>query len=118
MADKADKGRDRFAVKKQTKVPSELVKKFRMMALDQGKDVREIYDEAIYDFFSDRREHLKKSSALDLYNAPPSTAKVVNVQMDEKAAKEIEAIAEKDASSGSRIIYTSIVKYAQKKGLL
>ncbi len=118
MADKSDKGNDRFGTVKQTKVPEELIKKFHMQAIQEDKNVRDLYEEAVYDFFKDRREHLQENSAIDLYNAPPSNGKVVNVQMADKAAKEIDAIAKKDSSSGSRILYTSIVKFAKRKGML
>jgi hypothetical protein len=119
MAAKTDKDRGRFATKKQTKVPPELLKKFRMKALEEDKDVRDVYDEAIYDFFGSRREHLQKSSALDLYHAAPSNAGIiVNIQMDDKTAAEIEKIAEKDSTSGSRILYTCLLQFAKKKGLI
>jgi dihydrodipicolinate synthase/N-acetylneuraminate lyase len=106
------------SIMKQTRMPEAVLRKFKAQAATEGRPVKDLYEEAIYDFFSDRREHLKKSTPLNLYNSAPTSGKVVNVELKTTTAKEVDVVAGKDDATGSRVIYTSLIKYADKKKML
>jgi hypothetical protein len=104
---------------RQTKMPEEVIRKLKADAALSGRDMTELYEEAVVDFFDQREEHLEEGgTALDLYNAAPKNSKVLNVELKPTVAKKLETIAEQDQSSGSRVLYTSLIQYARKKKLL
>ena len=104
---------------RQTKVPEEVIRKLKADAALAGRDMTELYEEAVVDFFEQRDEHFEEGGTpLDLYNSPPKNSKVLNVELKPNVAKKLETIAEQDQSSGSRVLYTSLIKYARKKKLL
>jgi predicted transcriptional regulator len=104
---------------RQTKVPEEVIRKLKANAALDGRAMSEVFEEAVVDFFEQREEHLEEGgTALDLYNAAPKNSKVLNVELKPSVDKKIETIAEQDQSSGSRVLYTSLIQYARKKKLL
>jgi predicted transcriptional regulator len=104
---------------RQTKMPEDVIRKLKAEAALSGRDMSELFEEAVVDFFDQRKGHLEEGgTALDLYNAAPKNSKVLNVELKPNTAKKLENIAEQDQSSGSRVLYTSLIQYARKKKLL
>jgi hypothetical protein len=104
---------------RQTKMPEDVIRKLKADAALAGRDMTDLYEEAVVDFFEQREEHLEEGgTALDLYNAAPKNSKILNVELKPNVAKKLENIAEQDQSSGSRVLYTSLIQYARKKKLL
>jgi hypothetical protein len=102
----------------QTKLPAEDLQRFKAHAALQGRRLSEVQEDALLDFFEDRDAHLKRGGITEkLYNPPPTEAKIANFLLDPKVSKKVDAIAEKDKSTGSRIVYTAFLNYMIKNGL-
>jgi hypothetical protein len=105
---------------KQTRMPEEAFARIKAHAAIERKPLEDVIEEAITDFFVERKQSTKdnKDSPLPTqYLAPPVKGMKVNAKLPEKMAKTLEDVAEEDDQSGSRVMYTSLVKYGQKKKL-
>ena len=105
-------------VVKQVGAPEDLVHKLKMHALSNKRELQDITDEAILDFFHEREEIKKKEHRAPDYIASPTNAKDFNVRISKNIAAKVEKVAKEDDATGRRLIYTGLLRYARRHKLL
>jgi len=104
-------------VVKQIGAPDDLIYKLKRQALDERKDLQEICDEAILEFFEQREQLKKKEQRRPDYYVSPTDAKDFNVRISKNVAAKVDKVADEDAATGRRLIYTGLINYIRKKKL-
>lgn len=104
-------------VTKQIGAPDEIIDKLKRHAADEGKDLQEVFDEAILDFFEQRAAIKKEERRPPDYFVSPTDAKDFNVRISKNIAARVDKIADEDAATGRRLIYTGLVTYVRRRKL-
>jgi len=104
-------------VTKQIGAPEDLIYKLKKHALEERKDLQEVFDEAILDFFEQRDEIKKKEHRAPDYFVSPTDAKDFNVRVSKSIASKVDKVADEDAATGRRLIYTGLVTYVRRRKL-
>jgi hypothetical protein len=104
-------------VTKQIGAPDEIIAKLKQRAVEKGKDLQEILDEAILDFFEQRDDIKKSERRAPDYFVSPTDAKDFNVRISKSIAAKVEKAADEDAATSRRLIYTGLVTYVRRHKL-
>ena len=104
-------------VTKQIGAPEDLIYKLKRHALDERKDLHEVFEEAILDFFEQREEIKKSEHRRPDYFVSPTDAKDFNVRVSKNIAAKIDKAADEDAATGRRLVYTGLVNFVRKNKL-
>lgn len=104
-------------VTKQVGAPDEIISKLKQHADKKGKDLQDIFEEAILDFFEERAETRNSEQRPPDYFVSPTDAKDFNVRISRNVAAKVEKIANEDAATSRRLIYTGLVKYVRRRKL-
>jgi hypothetical protein len=105
-------------VVKQIGLPEDLQYKLKMHALERRKDLQEIADEAMQEFFHARDELRKKKDRPPDYVHSPTNAKDFNVRLSKPIATKVERVAKEDQATGRRLIYNGLLSYLRKHKLI
>jgi hypothetical protein len=99
--------------------PGMLKKLFKAKALDEDKMVREVYDEALVEFFGERKIALKQKEkdGRPLTYLVPDGDITLDVELKPERAKALDRFAEETDKSKSIIVYTALMEYAEKNKL-
>jgi predicted transcriptional regulator len=106
---------------KQTKIPASLSKSLKVAAAMEERTIKELCEEALHDFIQARKQHLHTGTRHDLYLAQlgaDEARKVLNVELGVKTAEEVDKIADKDNTTTSTVLYTSLIRYAKRRKML
>jgi hypothetical protein len=105
-------------VVKQIGATEDLVHKLKVHAVTNKKELNDIFDEAILEFFEEREEVKKKEHRAPDYIASPTDSKDFNVRISKPLATKLEKVAKEDRATGRRLIYTGLLQYARRHKLL
>jgi hypothetical protein len=97
--------------------PGFLKKLFRTKALEADEPVKNIYDEALVEFFGQQKILLKqkeKDGRPLTYLVPDGDIKL-DVELTPAREAELEKLAEATNKSKSIIVYTALMEYAKKR---
>ena len=103
---------------KQIRLRPEVLAEVKVLAARQQKNLNDVYDDAMVEFFKEREELGKERAPEDYYAYHTNSAKPQNVTVHPKHFNKLTKIAEKDDVSTSRVIYTGIIKYLKKRNVL
>jgi predicted transcriptional regulator len=103
-------------VVKQIGLPDEDQKKLKHYALDNDKEIQEVTDEAILEFFDGRDEKIKRKERPE-YNLSPKDSELFSTRLDPKVAAKVDKVAKEDGATARRIIYTGLREFIKKHGL-
>lgn len=104
-------------VTKQIGAPDEIISKLKQHADEKGKDLQDVFEEAILDFFEERAEIRKTERRPPDYFVSSTDAKDFNVRISKIVAEKVEKIANEDAATSRRLIYTGLVRYVRRRKL-
>ncbi len=103
----------------QTRVSLDLVKALKVRALKRDKRLKDVCAESVSDFLEHREAFLDREISRPLrYFASPRNGIEFNLRLPALLAKHVRRIADRDGVAGSRVLYTSLVHYAEKNRLL
>jgi hypothetical protein len=105
-------------VTKQIGLPEDLQYKLKMHALEKRKELQEITDEAMTEFFEQRDDIKKKRDRAPDYVHSPTNAKDFNVRLSKPIAAKVERVAKEDQATSRRLIYNGLLTYARRHKLI
>lgn len=105
-------------VVKQIGLPEDLQRKLKIHAIEQDKELQEIQDEAMKEFFADRDKVRKEKARPPDYFQSPKKAPPVNIRLSKTIASKVEKAAKEDEASDRRLIYNGILNYARKRRII
>lgn len=103
----------------QTRVAPELVKALKIHALEQDRLLKEVCTEAVASFV-ELREHgasLQRPRTVTYLSSPRGGIEF-NLRLPSALVKKVHRIAEDDQTHARRVLYTALVRYAEKHKLL
>ena len=105
-------------VVKQIGLPEDLQYKLKMHALEKRKELQEVTDDAMVEFFAEREKVKKEKSRPPDYVHSPANSKDFNVRLSKPIASKVEKVAKEDQATGRRLIYNGILHYARKHKII
>lgn len=103
----------------QTKVSPELVRALKIHALEQDRLLKEVCSDAVAAFI----EHRNAQSALDrprpvAYLSSPRDGVELNLRLPAALVKKVKRVADDDHTHARRVLFTALMRYAEKYKLL
>ena len=105
-------------VVKQIGLPEDLAHKLKMHALKNRKDLQEVQDQALLEFFADREKLKKEKDHAPDYVHSPANSKDFNVRLSKPIATKVDKVAKEDQATGRRLIFNSLLNYARKHKII
>jgi hypothetical protein len=103
---------------KQIGLDEEVVHKLKMHALEKRKQMQEVTDQAMQEFFEQRDKVKEDKGRPPDYIVSPTNAKDFNVRLSKTVAKKLDKVANEDTATERRVIYTGLIAYARKHKLI
>jgi hypothetical protein len=103
----------------QTRVFPDLVKALKMHALEQDRLLKDVCAEAIGAFLEHRDQATAQSRPKPpVYLVSPRTGIEFNLRIPAPLLKRVRRVADDDQTHARRVLYTALVRYAEKNKLL
>jgi hypothetical protein len=106
---------------KQIRADKEMLRALKVHAAQRGVTLNTVYDEAMVEFLRDRKAEVKEGQgevSRTFYASPGEDAEPFNVALTPSQMEIARKTAEKDKVTTTRVIYTALVKYLQRRRLI
>ncbi len=98
---------------KQTSLPHKLAQQLKIHAATRGLYMKELYEQIIFSFLSDRQKSQVSNDTIR-YLASPKGGQELNIVLRKTVVERLTKIAKYDKTSVRRLLYTALVRYAEK----